>query len=103
MNASDIHKCPPKLKCLHCGVPFPKSMIMKAESDGQLRKGTMIICSICSGMMVLGDNDWRCFTTEDFNKLPHRLQLQVFHGLQEVNSIMGPGKQWSPHDTPGRN
>lgn len=103
MNASQIHKCPPGLKCLHCGIPFPKRMSMTGPSDGKLKKGMIMVCSSCNGVMILGDSDWRPFTREDFNKLPQPVQRQLVITCAGLNKVLGAGKEWSPYDPPTQN
>ena len=85
------------LACLHCKIPFPKRMTMANDRGGQLHKGAIMVCSACSGAMILGDSSWRPMTKADFEALPPQSKRALLVTVQGLREKLKAGVEWSPY------
>lgn len=84
--------------CLHCKVPFPKWMTMKYGRGGKLIKGMIMVCSNCTGAMVLGDSSWRPMEKKDFDALPNQAKVSLVLIVKGLKQKLGAGKDWNPYE-----
>ncbi len=88
---------PSDFKCTSCGVAFPKRMSMTGQGDGQLRKGTIMVCSECAAISVLGDSNLHPMAKAEFEALPMPTKRALVITKTQIEGVIKDGGVWNPN------
>ena len=87
---------PSDFVCPLCSIPMPKRVSMLGRSE--LKKGTIFVCSNCSGLSVLGDTNLHPMTANEFKSLPEQSKRALYITKTEIERRLKAGGEWSPYE-----
>ena len=88
---------PSDFKCPMCNAEFPNRTSVSGRGDGQLHKGTIMVCSECSGISVLGDTNLHPMTAAEFKALDQPTKRSLYITKTEIECTLKAGGKWSPN------
>lgn len=97
MSNPQLGNLPSGFKCAQCQIDLPAAMSMVGHKTPRIEKSSIIICSACSCINVLGDSSLHPMTQAEFKSLPEASQRAVMVARAGVINQLNNGQSWSPH------
>ncbi len=73
-------------------------MSMTGHGNGELRKGTIMVCSECAAISVLGDSNLHPMSKEEFLALDVPSKRALVITRTEIEKTIKAGGKWSPYE-----